>query len=57
MNESFNHAGAWGITLIVIVLVSWFFYRYFAPKNWREWAGAGIVHCAQQNDCEENIHT
>ncbi len=43
MNESFNHAGAWGITLIVIVLVSWFFYRYFAPKNWREWAGAGVV--------------
>lgn len=43
MNESFNHAGAWGITLIVIVLVSWFFYRYFAPKSWREWAGAGVV--------------
>ena len=43
MNESFNHAGAWGIALIFIVLVSWFFYRYFAPKNWREWAGAGVV--------------
>ena len=43
MNESFSHSGAWGITLIVIVLVSWFFYRYFAPKNWREWAGAGVV--------------
>ena len=43
MNESINHAGAWGITLIVVVLVSWFFYRYFAPKNWREWAGAGVV--------------
>ena len=43
MNESFNHAGAWGITLIVIVLVSWFFYRYFAPNNWREWVGAGAV--------------
>ena len=25
------------------MLVSWFFYRYFAPKNWREWAGAGVV--------------
>jgi protein-S-isoprenylcysteine O-methyltransferase Ste14 len=24
-------------------LVSWFFYRYFAPKNWREWTGAGVV--------------
>src|SRR5680860_166954 len=43
MNESFNHAGAWGLTLIVAVLVSWFFYRYFAPKNWRELFGAGVV--------------
>lgn len=43
MNESISHSGSWGITLIVIVLVSWFFYRYFAPKNWREWAGAGAV--------------
>lgn len=43
MTESINHSGAWGLTLIVIVLLSWFFYRYFAPKNWREWAGAGVV--------------
>ena len=43
MSESFSHSGAWGVTLIVVVLVSWFFYRYFAPKNWREWAGAGVV--------------
>nr|WP_299246416.1 isoprenylcysteine carboxylmethyltransferase family protein [uncultured Halomonas sp.] len=43
MNESINHSGAWGLALIVIVLVSWFFYRYFAPKNWHEWAGAGAV--------------
>lgn len=43
MNQPFAHAGAWGITLIVIALVSWFFYRYFAPKNWREWAGAGVI--------------
>ena len=25
------------------VIVSWLFYRYFAPKNWREWTGAGLV--------------
>lgn len=25
------------------VLVSWFFYRYVAPREWREWARAGIV--------------
>ncbi|MDF9436112.1 methyltransferase family protein [Chromohalobacter israelensis] len=43
MNETINHTGAWGLALIVIVLVSWFFYRYFAPKTWREWAGAGAV--------------
>ena len=43
MNGTFNHSGAWGIALIVIVLVSWFFYRYFAPRSWREWAGAGVV--------------
>ncbi|XKH59122.1 isoprenylcysteine carboxylmethyltransferase family protein [Halomonas sediminis] len=43
MNQSISHGGAWGITIIFIVLVSWFFYRYFAPKNWREWAGAGAV--------------
>lgn len=43
MNEQTGHAGLWGIALIVIVLVSWLFYRYFAPKSWREWAGAGLV--------------
>jgi protein-S-isoprenylcysteine O-methyltransferase Ste14 len=43
MNETFNHSGYWGTALIVIVLVSWFFYRHFAPRNWREWAGAGTV--------------
>lgn len=43
MNESISHTGAWGLAIIVIVLISWFFYRYFAPQNWREWAGAGAV--------------
>lgn len=43
MKMEFAHAGAWGIALIVIVLVSWFFYRYFAPSTWREWAGASVV--------------
>lgn len=27
----------------MIVVASWFFYRYFAPKRWHEWAGAGLV--------------
>jgi len=45
MNESIPHSGAWGwgIALIVIVISSWLFYRYFAPKSWREWASAGLV--------------
>lgn len=33
----------WEGALASIVLVSWFFYRYVAPKDWREWARAGIV--------------
>ncbi|MGI8738250.1 MAG: methyltransferase family protein [Gammaproteobacteria bacterium] len=43
MNEPIPHSGAWGIALIVIVIASWLFYRYFAPKSWREWASAGLV--------------
>ncbi|WP_281823480.1 isoprenylcysteine carboxylmethyltransferase family protein [Sphingobium sp. BS19] len=27
----------------MIIVISWVFYRYFAPKGWREWAGAGLV--------------
>ena len=43
MKESIAHSGAWALSLIMIVVVSWVFYRYFAPKTWREWAGAGLV--------------
>jgi len=43
MNETFAHSGAWGIAAIMIVVISWFFYRYFAPKSWREWAASGLV--------------
>lgn len=34
---------AWGLAIIMIIVVSWFLYRYVAPKSWREWAGAGLV--------------
>ncbi len=27
----------------MVVVASWVFYRYFAPKTWHEWAGAGVV--------------
>jgi methanethiol S-methyltransferase len=43
MNEHIAHSGTWGIALIMIVVASWFLYRYLAPKTWREWAGAGVV--------------
>ncbi len=43
MNENIAHSGAWGISLIVIVVASWFLYRYLAPKTWKEWAGASVI--------------
>jgi hypothetical protein len=43
MNLPIAHADLWGLAVIMTVIVSWLFYRYFAPKNWREWAGAGLV--------------
>ena len=43
MDEQIEHSGVWGLAVIMIVVASWIFYRYFAPKNWREWAGAGLV--------------
>lgn len=43
MNEDIAHSGAWGLAVIMIVVASWFLYRYLAPKSWREWAGAGLV--------------
>lgn len=39
MNTNFFWAGA----AISILVVSWFFYRYIVPKDWREWTRAGIV--------------
>ena len=43
MNEPVAHSGVWAMALIMIVVASWFVYRYLAPKTWREWAGAGLV--------------
>lgn len=37
------HSGSWFIVIIMVVVASWVFYRYFAPKSWREWTGAGLV--------------
>lgn len=35
--------GGWGLAALMIVLASWIFYRYVAPKGWREWSRAGLV--------------
>ena len=43
MNLHIVHSGAWPLAIVMIVVASWLFYRYFAPKGWREWAGAGLV--------------
>ena len=43
MEQTVSHSGAWGLALIMIVFVSWLFYKYFAPKSWHEWASAGVV--------------
>lgn len=43
MQEHFAHSGAWGLAIIMIVVASWLFYRFFSPRSWREWAGAGLV--------------
>ena len=38
-----NNGIFWGAAAISIVVVSWLFYRYLAPKSWREWTRAGVV--------------
>lgn len=43
METDITHSGVWGLAAIMIVLASWFIYRYLAPKTWREWASAGVV--------------
>ena len=43
MDEHIAHSGVWGLAIIMVVVASWFLYRYLAPKTWREWAGAGLV--------------
>ncbi|MBU0590412.1 MAG: isoprenylcysteine carboxylmethyltransferase family protein [Gammaproteobacteria bacterium] len=43
MTENISHSGVWGFAAIMIVVASWFLYRYLAPKSWREWASAGLV--------------
>ncbi len=41
--EQTSLGGLWALAIVMIVVASWFFYRYVAPKSWREWKGAGLV--------------
>src|SRR3989338_7147261 len=43
MQQLIAHSSVWILAVIFIVIASWIFYRYFAPKTWHEWAGAGLV--------------
>ena len=43
MNPPIAHSEAWGLVIVMILVTSWFLYRYLAPKSWREWASAGVV--------------
>jgi len=35
--------GQWFLALLMIVLVSWFSFRYLIPQGWKEWRAAGIL--------------
>jgi methanethiol S-methyltransferase len=35
--------GTWGLTIVMVVIVSWILYRYVAPQGWKEWSRAGLV--------------
>lgn len=43
MDAHISHSEFWGLAVVMALIVSWIFYRYFAPQNWREWTGAGLV--------------
>lgn len=37
------HVEAWGLAIVVTIVVSWLMYRYLAPDSWKEWARAGVL--------------
>lgn len=43
MNEPIAHSGIWIFALIMIIVASWYLYKYMAPSSWHEWAGVGVV--------------
>lgn len=43
MGSFSSHYGHWWLAAVMVVIASWIFYRYAAPKGWKEWRGAGLV--------------
>ncbi|MFQ5911774.1 MAG: methyltransferase family protein [Nitrospinota bacterium] len=43
METGIPAGGAWGLTAVMVVIVSWVLYRYVAPKGWKEWTRAGLI--------------
>ncbi len=35
--------GTWGITIIMVIIVSWIVFRYLVPRNFKEWRNAGLI--------------
>ena len=35
--------GIWGLTVVMVIIVSWILYRYVAPQGWKEWSRAGLI--------------
>lgn len=43
MHGQLQLGGTWGITIFMVILVSWFAYRYLTPGNLREWRNLGLI--------------
>lgn len=41
--DSASSIGYWELSIIMVVIASWFLYRYVVPRTWREWSRAGLV--------------
>lgn len=55
MNESIPDSSPWGLAAIIIVVASWLFYRYFAPKTWRDEVSAVVLCTVEASESERTI--
>jgi protein-S-isoprenylcysteine O-methyltransferase Ste14 len=35
--------GAWPLTIIMVVVVTWFVFKFLVPKGYKEWGNVGLV--------------